>query len=56
MFNVYDKTTKRYISTMGWVYKSNADVVAHTKNIKECGLEELDKLEYERRYVVKEMK
>lgn len=54
MFNILDTKTNNYISTFGWLYKCNANKIAQSKNVKVCGIEEIDKPKDKRRFIVVE--
>ena len=54
MFNVYDSVEKKNISQFGWKIRCNADRVAQSKNVRQCGINEIEKPENERRFIVKE--
>ena len=54
MFYIYDTKEKRTATRTGWSIRCNAERVCQAMNIKHEGVEETDKPERERRFIIKE--
>jgi hypothetical protein len=54
MFYIYDTKNKKTATKSGWQIRCNAARVCQAMNIKHEGVEETDKPENERRFIIKE--
>jgi len=54
MFYIYDTKEKRTATRTGWSIRCNAERVCQAMNIKYEGIEEINKPERERRFIIKE--
>lgn len=55
MFRIYDTKEKKFVGNYGNKLRCNADRVAQSMNIRQCGIDECDKKPEDRRFVVREM-